>query len=206
VIAAGVVIFGPEDVYLAAGDVVLVEPEGDFSDGSSVAHGEGEQTNEGAVGGVVAGAFDGVADGVGPVEDEDGDAVASGGAEAVGEGPDEGVDAAADIHDIEDEEVNVLEHGVGGFADFTVETVDRDLGAGVAVALPFDHVVLGVAPDAVLGAEGGGDIDLMVEEDVEGVVVVAVYGGLVTDETDTLSVESGAAFFNQLVETGESGE
>src|SRR4029077_2352584 len=69
------------------------------------------------------------------------------------ERPDESVITRADVLKIDKENVEILQHFVGRFAMFAVQTVNRNVQPRMLVAFPFDHVVLGLTEESVLRSE-----------------------------------------------------
>ena len=74
----------------------------------------------------------------------------------------------------------------------SIERVDRKREPRLIRALPLDHVVLRVAPQAVLGPKDRFEIQhtLLVScpEMLQRVAIPAVYRGLVADHSDALSL------------------
>ena len=102
-------------------------------------------------------AFDRPAGRVGPVEHPDRLAVLGGGLEHVPQRGDEGVDAAAEVLQVDQQDIERLHHRVGRPAHFAVEAEHRDAVHRIVEVRRLDHVVLLVAAQAVLRAEGGGE-------------------------------------------------
>lgn len=73
----------------------------------------------------------GAAEGVGSVEDEEGNFGFSGGLHAEAERADVGVEPGANVLDIVDEDVEVFEMFFFGFLDLTVEAEDGDASFGI---------------------------------------------------------------------------
>ena len=71
---------------------------------------------------------------------------------------DEGVDAAAQVLQVDEQDVEGLHRCVGGFAHFAVEAEHRYAQDRVVEVRALDHVVLLVAAQPVLRAEGGGQL------------------------------------------------
>ena len=137
--------------------MIVKEPR-QFADGHAVPHGNGELPHEALVAGVEHRAFDrGAADGIGAVADDHLDAVTCAGAQAVGHRVDVGVDARADILQVDDKHIDVGQHLAHGFARVAVERVDGNAPHGVARMRGLDHVVLHVRAETVLGPEEGRD-------------------------------------------------
>ena len=93
----------------------------------------------------------------------------------------------------------MAEHLGRGFAVFAVQAIDGNAQFGVGVALPFDHVVLCVALDAVLRAKERRKLEQLAVvflEEVEGVVQVREYRSRVEDGAEALALEvSGESLF-----------
>ena len=98
-----------------------------------------------------------------------------------------------DVLEVDHDHVHVLEHAGGGLARLGVERVDGQTGRAVRGVSGLDHVVLHVAPDAVLGPEERGEADVgMGVHEIGRVPKRMVDGGLVADEADALSAEQVA--------------
>ena len=115
----------------------------------------------------------------------------------------------SDFGHIEDEQVDALEHSSRGFAVLAVKGIELQSGAGVPVALPLDHVVLGVAPDAVLGPEGGRDFESIrrgqANQGIEDVGAVLGDRGLIADDPDPFALKGLGATLKEDVEALEDG-
>ena len=183
----GISSFAGDDGEVGGEFPLVVDEEGEFADGHAVAEGDFVDADEGSGLGV-DGAFDEGADGVGAVEDDEADFGGGGGFEAMGEGGDVGVEAAADVLDVENEGVEAGELGGGGGAAVAIEAVDGEAGGGVGGVGDFRLVE--VATDTVFGGEEGneGEIFGLVEE-VDGGASVAVVAAGVGDEADAEAVE-----------------
>jgi hypothetical protein len=77
--------------------------------------------------------------------------------EHIAERGDEGVDAATEILQVDEQRIAVREHRIGGSAHLAVEAEHRDAERGVAEVRRLDHVVLLVAAQPVLRPESRGD-------------------------------------------------
>jgi len=97
-------------------------------------------------------------------------------------------------------EVQPREHGIEGLSRFAIEAVERQAGAVVAVALPLNHVVLGVPPDPVLGAEHGAHIHAGSQEVIEVVHQVRGDGGLVRHQAHALATHGVKALVNPYIQ------
>jgi hypothetical protein len=88
-----------------------------------------------------------------PIADDHRHAVTATRLQAVGHRVDEGVDARADVLQVDHQHVEPGQHLGGGLAGLAVERVDRHATHGVDGVRRLDHVVLQVRPEAVLRAE-----------------------------------------------------
>ena len=77
------------------------------------------------------------------------------GFEHVAQCGDEGVDAAAQVLQVDQQHVEAVHHGVGGASHLAVQAEYRDAQLRVGEVGRLDHVVLLVAAQTMLGAEGG---------------------------------------------------
>ena len=129
-------------------------------------------------------------DGVRPVAHDDLQAVLPRGLHAVGHRVDVGVDADADVLQVDHQHVEIAEHFSGRLARFAVERVHRH-AADLVEGMPcLDHVVLHVRPKAVLGAENGCERGSRVCRDaVRDVPQPAVERCRVADDADTPAAE-----------------
>ena len=149
--------------------------------------GSGIEADEGAVRGVEGRALDALpADGVRAVEHHDRLPELGRRLHHVARGVDVGVDAGADVLQVDDDGVHVGQHLRPRLPGLAVQAVERH-------ALPLrvrrlDHVVLVLPPEAVLGREQRGDAEpqlpLPGEEQVHRGPAALVHRGLVGDEAD----------------------
>ena len=130
------------DFELGADAVMLVEQPRKLGNGHAVAHRHAELADEGLKPRLQRRPFDlDAADRIRPVADDDRYAVTRRGAQAVRHGVDEGVDAGADVLQVDDEHVDELEHLLGRLARLAVEREDRarcgarSLACGVSIML-----------------------------------------------------------------------
>ena len=93
------------------------------------------------------------ADWIRPIAHDDFDAMSPRRLEAVRHRVDVGVDADADVLEIDDQDVDPAQHLCRWFARFAVERIHRHAPDVVARMPRLDHVVLDVRPEAVLRAE-----------------------------------------------------
>ena len=104
--------------------------------------------------------FDRPADRIGPIQHPHGLAVFRRRFEHVAQRRDERVDAAAQILQIDEHDVERVHHRVGRLAHFAVQAEDRNAVHRIVEVRRLDHVVLLVAAQAMLRTEGGGDLDV----------------------------------------------
>ena len=78
--------------------------------------------------------------------------------EHVAQGRDERVDAATEILQIDEQHVECVHHRIRRPAHVAVKTEDRNAVHRILEIRRFDHVVLLVAAQPVLRAEGGADL------------------------------------------------
>ena len=169
------------------------EPAGELAQGEAVAHRQRAGADETLPARAQGQPFDRPARGVRTVEDIDALAVRGGGFEHVAQGGDEGVDAAAEVLQVDQQDVESLHHRRGRPPDFAVEAEDRDAVDGVEVIGGFDHVVLLVAAQPVLRPEGGAEAEVGAGgERVEGVREVGADAGRMGEQGEALAGESVA--------------
>ena len=131
------------------------------------------------------------ADRVGAIADDGLDAVLAAGPQAVGHRIDVGVNARADVLEVDDEDVEAGEHLAGRFPGFAVERVDGHMPHVVAGVGRFDHVLLEVGAEAVLRPEDGREARVAAGADAVGSVHQAVIDRRrVADHPDALARES----------------
>ncbi len=157
-----------DDLHLHVEPTLFAEEQGQLADGEAVAHGKRVQAHEGGEGG-----FEEVAlhrhppEGVRAVEHHDLLALPGAGLEDVEHGVDEGVVARAHVLQVHDHRVETGERPRRGGARASVEAVHGEAGAVVAAVVHL-HQVLRVRPDAVLGAEEGGELEAAGGQEGEG--------------------------------------
>ena len=128
----------------------LVEQARQFAHAHAVADGDGVETNEGSECRIQHIAFHGgAANGIGAIEHNEWQAAMGAGGHAQAHGVEVGIEADADILDIEDQSVQVLQHGLVGLAPLPIEAVGQNSGLAVARGVHGDAVG-GIAADAVL--------------------------------------------------------
>jgi hypothetical protein len=107
------------------------------------------------------------------------------GAQAVGHRVDVGVDAGADVLQVDHQRIESAQHLGGRFARLTVERVDRHPATRVVDVRRLDHVVLHVRPEPVLRSEDRAELHTRRCADaVQDVDKPAIDGRVVADDTD----------------------
>ena len=131
------------------------------------------------------------ADRVRAVADDDLEALLARRLQAVRHRVDVGVDAHADVLEVDDEHVEVAQHLGRRLARLAVQRVDRH-AADLVMGVPrLDHVVLHVGPEPVLGPEDSGEPCARVRQQPVGDVAQAgVHRGRVADDPDPAAVEA----------------
>ena len=95
---------------------------------------------------------------IGPIQHPDLLAMRRPSFEQIEQRGDEGVDAAAEVLQIEQKHIGSGHHLPAGAAQLSVKAEDRDVVGRIERVWRFDHVVLLVALQPVLRAEGGSDV------------------------------------------------
>ncbi len=114
------------------------------------------EPHEGGVAGTDQVSLDGAApQRIGPVENDDGHARLRARLERQGRRPLERVDPRPDVLQVHEQEIDPFEHAPRRRASLRIEAVNRDPQIGIDPVPRFDHVVLLLAADAVLGTEQG---------------------------------------------------
>ena len=145
--------------------------------------------------------FLGAADRVRPVQHHQAFAVFGGRLEGVGHRPDVGVVAGADVLEVEDQGVEILQHRLRGPAGGAVEAADRDSLPGVGDL----HQVLFHRVEPVFRGEERGEPDAGQGGDhLPGVAERGVHRGRVRDEPDGETAQQLAGL-RQPVEPGADG-
>ena len=139
-------------------------------------------------------AFDADAgDGVGTVEDVERQFGGGGGFQGVLHGAVVGIEARADVLDVENKGVELREHGGAGTAiGFAVEAEDAD--AGLRFAGVGDLFVVLFAEHAVFGGEEGGDVYAHFAHDDEAGAAIESQAGVVGDYPDSFALQAGELF------------
>ncbi len=134
------------------------EPAAELAQGQAVAHGQGAGSDEALPARAQRQALDRAPDGIGPVQHPHRLAVGGRRLQHIEQGGDEGVDAAAEVLQVHQQHVEGAHHLAGRAAHLAIEAEDSHAVHRIVVVRRLDHVVLLVAPKAVLRAEGGGEV------------------------------------------------
>ncbi|ENO77337.1 sulfate transporter [Thauera sp. 63] len=188
------------DVELQCGD----EPARQFAHRQAVAHRQGAGADEAFPAFAQQCAFHRPAGGVGAVQHPDRLAVPGRFFQHVAQRGDEGVDAAAQVLQVDQQHVEAVHHRRGGATDLAVQAEHRDAQQRVGVVGGLHHVVLLVAAQPVLRAEGGRQRDVGQRgQGVERVRQVAGHRGRMGEQGDTLARQWAAqcGVGEQAVET-----
>ncbi len=181
-----------DDVELAVDATVPDEVASDLPHGHAVPDGEGERADEGLETGLDDVPLDRRAgDRVGAVEHDDPGAGAACHPHHEAQGRLVGVVPGADILDVEEHDVQILEQPRGRVQGGLVVAVQRDhrqTGDRIAHLVDVLHV-LGRGPYAVLGPEEPDDPDAGCEQTVDRVVEVPVHRGVVAAQPHALAGE-----------------
>ena len=138
-------------------------------------------------------AFDRPAGRIGPVEHPHGLPVFRRRFQHVAQRRDEGVDAAAEILQVDQQHVERVHHRVGRPAHLAVEAEHRNAVHRIVEVRRLDHVVLLVAAQAVLRAEGGGELDVAARgQRIERMGQVCGDRGRMRQQRDALALERRA--------------
>jgi len=128
---------------------------------------------------------------VGPVAHDDVNAVLRAGAHAVGHRVDVGVDARADVLQVDDQRVQAPQHLGRRFPRVAVQRVDGDALRWVVGVRCLDHIVLHVRPESMLRAEDGRQVDTVARHQlVHNVNQAMSHRGVVADHADARAVEA----------------
>ena len=129
--------------------------------------------------------LDGSPSRIGPVEHPDRLAVLRGRFKNIAQSCDEGIDTTAQVLQVNEQHVETIHHCRRGTAHLAVETKNRNPVHRVVEVRRFDHVVLFVATEPVLGTEGRNQLYVVAaRERVQRVNEVACHGGGVGEERD----------------------
>ena len=186
-----------EFVALGGWRHLAVDERGVLADGHAIDHGGASpDAHKRAIGALHDGTIDIVAVGVGAVEHHEGYAAQGAGLHDIVERGDIGVEAAADVLQVEKNDVDVGHLVGGGLLVAAVERHDGDFGLFVG-AVAYALARGGGATEAVLGTE---DFGGPVFERHEGVNEVAAFDqrGVVGDDGETLALDERQVFVHAL--------
>jgi len=180
-----------------------VEEAGQFPHGEAVPDWQLMDADEGTVGEIEKRALDDLpADGIGAVEDHKGDALLSRRFKAVEKSADIGVEAGADILNIENQYIHILEHFQRRLVVLAIEAVDRDAGAGILLMIEQGARLEGAA-HPVFRAEEGDQLQVPgLRKKIGSVAPVASDGGVVGDQADPLARKRFKVITDQEIEPG----
>jgi hypothetical protein len=186
---------------LAAAD----EPPGELAEREAVADRQRAGADEALPAGAQEGAFDRAADRVGPVEHPDRLAARRGFLEDVPQRRHEGVDARADVLQVDEQQVEGVHHRRGRPPHGAIEAAHGDAEARVGEVRRLDHVVLLVAAHAVLRTEGGREAQVAARRQrVERVREIGGHRGRMGEQRHTAAGERRAqrGIGEQAIESG----
>ena len=122
----------------------------------------------------------------------------------IAQGGDEGVDAAAEVLQIDQQHVEAVEHPRRGLAHRAVQAEHRNAERRVDLVRRLHHVVLLVAAQAVLRAEGGGEVNVAAGgKDIQAVLQVGGDRGGMGQQGDAAALQrrAQAGVFEQAIDT-----
>ena len=178
---------------------MIDEPEAELAKCQAVAHRDWPCSDEAFPTGAERQSLDRPAGGVGAIEHPHALAVLGRGLEHIKQRGDEGVDAAAEVLKVHQDHVERAHRLTGGASHLAVEAEHRNAELRVGEVLRLHHIVLFVAPEAVLRPEGGGELEADRGERVERVSEVFSHRSGMREQRDTLA-------FERLAESGVGEE
>ena len=130
------------------------------------------------------------ADGIRPIADDRLDAVLTTSRQAIRHRVDVGVNACADVLQVDDQRLDAVEHFRCWFSRFAVERVDRHPPQLVVRVRRFDHVFLEIRSEPMLRTKDGRQGGAVIRRDPVGRVdKLVIDRGWVADHADTPSVQ-----------------
>ena len=105
---------------------------------------------------------------------------------------DEGVDPATQVLEVEQEHIGAGHHLAGGAAHLAIEAEHGDAIDGIGLVAGLDHIVLLVALQTMLWAEGAGDVHPGGDQCVERMGEIPRHRSRMRDERDAFAVERPA--------------
>ena len=113
------------------------------------------------------------------------------GAQAIGHGVDEGVDARADVLEVDHQHVDQREHLLRRLARLAVQREDRHVAPRILAVRRLDHVVLQVGAEAVLRPENGGQRPVgRCGQAIDNVLEIAVDRGVIGEHADAQALQA----------------
>ena len=170
------------------------EPLAHLAHRHAVAHRHGRRADEALLSGNQQRAFHWTASRIGAVEHPDRFARFRRFFHQVEQGRNEGIDAATEVLQVEQEHVRRRHHLSGRPADFAIEAEDRDVVAGIGLVRRLDHIVLLVALQPVLRSERRCDIDPAFDQRVERMVQLRGDRSRMRHQRYALALEWGSQF------------
>ena len=177
------------EVQAALGD----EPAGQFPQGQPVAHDEWAGPDETLPARSQDAALHRSARRVGTVQDPQRLARGGAGVEQVGKRGDIGVDAGTDVLEVDQQHIEVVQHGGGRITHLPVKAEDRDAVTRIDEISTLHHVVLLVSAHPVLGTEGGRDLQVVqLHQCIQAVTALGGDRGGVAKQGQTPTVQGPA--------------
>ena len=105
-----------------------------------------------------------------------------------------GVDSAAQVLQIEQEDIGRRHHLRGGTAHFAIKAENRDTVMRIDLVRSFDHIVLLIAFEPMLRAKSSGYIHARFNQSIERVSQICCHAGGVRDQRNTLAFQWFAQF------------
>jgi len=131
-----------------------------------------------------------------------------GGLENVEQGRDEGVDAAAQVLQVDQDHVKAVDHCRGRAAHLAIEAEHRDAVHRIGEIRAFNHIVLLVAAQPVLRPEGGGQLDVVERgQGIERMHQISGHRGRMREQRDATALERRAqlGLSQKTIDTEEHG-
>ena len=178
------------DCQIGADAKFAVDVSRQLADRQAVPQRDGGAADEAVIGRVEQRPFDdGSADRVGPIEDDDGNPALGAGYRGNAHRPDERIDARAHVLQIDDEDIEPVEH-LGGRPPRLAVEADRSARRGLDGVRGLDHVGLLFAPQAVLRRKDRPHLaGKPLGEQLAGVAEAVIDRGLVHEQAEARTAE-----------------
>ena len=134
---------------------MIDKPVTEFTQGQPMAHGDWTCPDKTLPTFTQCQSLDGTSRRIGPIQHPNRFAMLGGFFEHIKQGGDEGVDAAAQILQIDQHDIECAHHLSRGTAHLAIKAEHRDVVDGVSEIFRLHHIVLLVAPYPVLWSKGG---------------------------------------------------